>query len=316
MREAPVVIRDTGAARRAATPASMAGGWLLGFWSYCRHKPLGAISAVVILLLIVATVFAELIAPNDPLQPFIGSSFASIGHTPEGGNMMLLGADASGRDLFARLVFGARISLVVGIASVIIGVFVGTLLGLLSAYYKGVLDLVVQRFVDGLMAFPALVLALVIVALMGRGFSIGGAQANIILSIGIILIPLTARVVRGTALSVQENVYVDAARAVGASDGHIIVRHILPNVAHAIIILAATYLGGAVLVEASLSFLGQGTRVTEPSWGNMLAGNRINFEAHPRLLFAPAIALSLAVLAFNLLGDALRDVWDPRLRNT
>ncbi len=316
MREMPMDLEQAGATTTVGRPDAAAARAWGGLWSFCRRKPLGAVSGLVILVMIVTAIFAELIAPNDPVKPFIGSSFAGAGHTPAQGHIMLLGADAPGRDLFARLVFGARISLLVGVGSVAIGVLAGTLLGLVSAYYGGKLDLIVQRLVDGLMAFPALVLALVIVTLMGKGLVVGGAQANVVLSIGIILIPVTARVVRASALSVQENAYVDAARALGARDGRIIVRHILPNVTHAVIILGATYLGAAILLEASLSFLGQGTDINRPSWGNMLSGSRAAFEAHPRLLWAPAIAISVVVLAFNLLGDALRDVWDPRLRNT
>ncbi|MBI3742909.1 MAG: ABC transporter permease [Chloroflexi bacterium] len=177
-------------------------------------------------------------------------------------------------------------------------------------------DLIIQRFVDGVMAFPALILALTIVTLMGKGFTVGGAQANVVLSIAIVLIPVTTRVVRGSALSVKENVYVDAARSLGASDMRIMSRHVLPNVAHVIIILGATYLGAAILLESTLSFLHQGTAIGQPSWGNMLATSRTTLESHQQLLWSPTIAVSLAILAFNLLGDALRDVWDPRLRNT
>ncbi|MCH7552661.1 MAG: ABC transporter permease [Chloroflexi bacterium] len=289
---------------------------LVGFWDFSRKKPLGGISAVLLIFLLIIAIFANVIAPNDPVRIFIGSSFAGAGHTPEGGNPFLFGADSLGRDLFSRLVFGARISLLVGVGSVVVGGVAGTLVGLFSAYYGGRLDLILQRFVDGLMAFPALVLALLILTVLGPGFTIFGAQGNVMLSIAIILIPLTARVVRATTLSVKENVYVDAAKAIGASDWQIMYRHILPNITHAIIIIAATFLGAAIIVEATLSFLGAGTDISQPSWGNMLSSSRALFESHPSLLWGPALSISLTVLAFNMLGDALRDVWDPRLRNT
>lgn len=316
MREIPAEVQDTTFARRLAVSLGALGRSLVAFGSFCRRKPLGGVSAIIIIILVIAAVFADLISPNDPLRIFIGSAFAGPGHHPAGGGVMVLGADAPGRDLFARLVFGARISLLVGVGSVLVGGVVGIALGLASAYYGGTLDLIVQRFIDGVMAFPALVLALVVVTLLGTGFSISGAQFNVIISIAIVFIPLMARVVRGAALSTKENVYVDAARAIGAGDFQIMFRHILPNITHAIVILGATYLGGAILLESSLSFLGQGTVASQPSWGNMIAGSRANFETHQRLLWAPAVTISLAVLAFNLLGDALRDVWDPRLRNT
>ncbi|MCH8195676.1 MAG: ABC transporter permease [Chloroflexi bacterium] len=229
---------------------------------------------------------------------------------------MILGSDAVGRDFFARVVYGARISMIVGITSVFIGLAAGVAIGLASAFYGGRIDLFLQRVVDGLMAFPALVLALVIVTVMGSGIVFAGAQLNVILAIAIILVPLAARVVRGTALSVKENTYVEAAKALGASDLEIMARHILPNITHAVIILGATFIGAAIIIEATLSFLGIGTDITQPSWGNMIAGARARFEAEPRLLWTPAIAMSLTILGFNLLGDALRDVWDPRLRGT
>ena len=316
MREILTEVRDVGRLKGAAAPFALVWGWLGGFWGFSKAKPLGGISALIILVMAVAAIFAPLITPNDPFTIFIGSSFASPGHVPEGGRTMILGSDAVGRDFFARVVYGARISMIVGITSVFIGLAAGVAIGLASAFYGGRIDLFLQRVVDGLMAFPALVLALVIVTVMGSGIVFAGAQLNVILAIAIILVPLAARVVRGTALSVKENTYVEAAKALGASDLEIMARHILPNITHAVIILGATFIGAAIIVEATLSFLGIGTDITQPSWGNMIAGARARFEAEPRLLWTPAIAMSLTILGFNLLGDALRDVWDPRLRGT
>ncbi len=316
MREIPAEVQQVGLGRVAVAPLALAWRWLVGLWNFSKAKPLGGLSALIIIVMAVAAVFAPLIVSNDPITYFAGSSFAGPGHTPEGGNLMILGADSIGRDFFARVVYGARISMIVGLGSVVVGLVAGTIIGLASAYYGGRVDLILQRVVDGFMAFPALVLALVIVTVMGSGFVFAGAQANVILAIGIILAPVGARVVRGAALSVKENTYIDAAKALGASDIQIMVRHILPNITHVIIILGATYIGAAILVEATLSFLGQGTDINQPSWGNMIAGARSRFEQEPRLLWTPAIAMSLAILGFNLLGDALRDVWDPRLRGT
>lgn len=305
---------------RAHAVAISAGAFRQGgaaVWSFCRKKPLGGVSAFIILLLVTCAIFADLIVRNDPFRIFPGQSFVSPGTTVPGGGVMLLGGDNIGRDLFSRLIFGSRISLGVGLLAVLFGLTVGTTLGLTSAYFGGKLDLIAQRFVDGMMAFPFLVLALLLVTLMGTGATFGGISINLILVIGIALIPVSSRVVRATTLSVKENVYIEAARAVGASHGRILVRHILPNVAHAIIIVGATYLGAAILIEASLSFLGYGSPPPSPSWGQMIAGpGRSALETYPRLLWAPAVAISLVVLAFNLLGDALRDVWDPRLRGT
>lgn len=309
-------VGDVGRLKGAAASFALVWGWLGGFWSFSKAKPLGGISALIIIIMAVAAIFAPLIAPNDPFTIFFGSSFAGPGHTPEGGSTMILGSDALGRDFFARVIYGARISMIVGIVSVIIGLAAGVVIGLASAFYGGRVDMILQRIVDGLMAFPALVLALVIVTVMGSGIVFAGAQLNVILAIAIILVPLAARVVRGTALQVKENTYVDAAKALGASDFAIMARHILPNITHAVIIVGATFIGAAIIVEATLSFLGVGTDISQPSWGNMIAGARSRFETEPRLLWVPAITMSLTILGFNLLGDALRDVWDPRLRGT
>ncbi len=300
---------------RGAAPRVVTADFFRGSWRFFRRKPLGGLSVIIIILMVVAALFAGVIAPNDPFRIFVGSSLAPAGHTPSGGHVMLLGGDGVGRDVFARLLFGARISLLISVASVLIGGLAGTVLGLVSAYFGGTFDLILQRFVDGIMAIPPLVLSLLIVTLVPRGFSVSGAQFNVVLAIAILLVPLTARVVRASAMSVQENAYVEAARAIGASDSRIIFRHVLPNVTHVVIILGATYLSAAILLEASLSFLGQGTDISQPSWGNMISRSRPLFETNQHLMWTPAIAISLAVLAFNFLGDALRDVWDPRLRN-
>ena len=284
--------------------------WLRGFWAFSKRNPLGGLAALFILTLVVTAIFAPLIAPNDPDFIFRGARFAGVGHTPEDGKAMLLGGDQAGRDLFARVVFGSRIALMVGAVAAGIGVGSGLILGLVAGYFGGKMDLVISRVIDTLMAFPALILALLIMSILDTG------TMTAMIAIGIVFMPLTARVVRGAALSVKENVYVESAKAIGATTPHIIARYILPNVAHTVIIIGATLFAGAILVEASLSFLGIGTSTQVASWGVMIAGpGRSALQSHPMILFAPAVALSVSVLAFNLLGDALRDAWDPRLRS-
>lgn len=286
-------------------------GWARGFWEFARRKPLGGISAVFIVAITVVAILAPWIAPHDPDRFLTGYRFASVGTNPPDAPPFLLGGDEVGRDLFSRMMFGARIALEVGSVAVGIGVFSGTIIGLVSGYFGGAMDLVLQRVVDSVMAFPALVLALLIMSVLGA------STVNAMIAIGIVLMPITARVVRGTTLSVKENTYIESARAIGASHLRIMALYIFPNVAHTLLIIGAAFFAGAVLTEASLSFLGIGTPTTVPSWGVMIAGpGRGALRDHVHVLIAPAAALSLTVLAFNLLGDALRDVWDPRLRNT
>ncbi len=284
--------------------------WLKGFWGFTRRKPVGGISAIFIVLLGIVAAAAPLVAPHDPDRAYLGYRFFGPGTNPPEGPIMLFGADQAARDLFSRVVYGSRVALQVGIVAVAIGVVSGTVLGIVSGYFGGKTDLIIQRVVDSIMAFPALILALLIMALLGA------STVNAMIAIGIVLMPVTARVVRGSTLSVKENPYIDSARAIGAGHIYIMSRYIFPNVAHTILIIAAAFFAGAVLTEASLSFLGIGTSVNTPSWGVMIAGpGRSALQNHIHILIAPAVALSLTVLAFNLLGDALRDVWDPRLRN-
>ena len=276
-----------------------------GLLRFSRQKPLGAAGGLLVVLLLFTAVLAPVLAPHDPYKQDLarGLESMSLEH--------LMGTDNLGRDMFSRIIYGAQISLVAGVGAVTLGVGAGTIIGLVSAYWMGKVDLILQRIMDSLLAFPLIVLALGIVAVLGA------SVLNVIWALAVVLTPGFARVIRGAVLTVKENQYVDAARALGASDLRIMVRHLLPNVTAPIIVLVSIYMGSAIIVEASLSFLGAGTPPPTPTWGGMLSGTgRLYFEVAPWLAIFPGVAISLAVLGFNLFGDALRDVLDPRLRGT
>lgn len=274
-------------------------------------KPLGLASTILILVIVFMAISADVIAPNDPYTQFTGMRIADPGTTAPNSTLLVFGGDEIGRDLFSRVVHGARVSLFVSIFSIAIGTGFGTVLGLVSGYFEGKSDMLIQRCVDAAMAVPTIVFALVIMAVMGN------TVVNVVLAIGITQIPSTSRVVRSSVLSVKQNVYVEGARALGASNLRIMVKHIFPNITAPIIVIATVGLGGAILVESTLSFLGLGSPPPTPSWGGMISqAGRVFLLEDPKLLVIPGIALSLAILAFNLAGDALRDIWDPRLRGS
>ncbi len=283
--------------RRRQTVGSVAGR--LG--RFARRKPLGAFGGLVVLLLIITAALAPVVSTHSP-----NTQTANTLATPSSEH--LLGTDRFGRDIFTRTLYGARISLWVGIVALSIGVGVGTVLALLSGYFGGLVDNVIQRVMDSILAFPWLVLALLIVSVLGNTLT------NVMIAIGILFVPNTARVVRSAVLSIREEAYIDAARTVGCSDLRIMTRHILPNVLAPIIILVTVGLGAAIIVEASLSFLGLGTPAPAASWGRDLNDTRAYWYSSPHVFWPPTIAISLAVFGFNLLGDALRDELDPRLR--
>jgi peptide/nickel transport system permease protein len=276
-----------------------------GLLKFVRAKPLGAIGAVIILLMVIAAVFAPVIARHD---------YAKINprNRLEGPSAQYwFGTDQIGRDMFARIIYGARVAIGVGLTSTILGVGVGALIGLVSGYFGGKLDSVLMRIVDAMQAFPGLILAMALVAVLGYGLE------KAFIAIALTLIPRPARVVRGSVLAARAMPWVEAARTVGCGDARIIFRHIMPNVFAQIIVLASLVLGIAILIEASLSFLGLGVQPPTPAWGSMLSGAGAQyFETAPRLAILPGVAISLAVFAFNLFGDALRDVLDPRLRGS
>ncbi len=277
-------------------------GWL-GVATFVRRRPLGALGAGIVILLALAAVLAPVIAPYDPLD----TDFLAILQPPSGAH--LLGTDAFGRDLLSRLIYGARTALLIGFTSSFLGATLGALLGTVSAYFGGKVDLLLQRLMDVFLSFPLIVLAMAVVAVLGTGV------LNVILAITIPTIPQVARVVRSSALSVREMPYVESARTVGAGHWRIIARHMLPNVMAPYLIMLTAFLGQAILLEASLSFLGLGVAEPTPAWGLMLRGAGVQFaERAPWLAIAPGLAISLTVFAFNVFGDALRDALDPRLR--
>jgi peptide/nickel transport system permease protein len=275
-----------------------------------RRKPLGALALATIVLITLLAVLAGVLAPQDPTRIFPGKTLAAPGTLAPNGVPFLLGADESGRDLLSRMIWGARISLQVGLLSVGLGTLVGTVVGIVSAFRGGTTDLILQRLMDSQQAIPSLVLALLLMAILGSSLT------NVILAIGLVQIPYTNRVVRAAVLALNQEVYVDAARVIGASDVRIMLRHLLPNVLPPIIVVATSALGGAILTEAYLSFLGLGMPPPTPSWGAMVSGARTYMLTEPRLLFAPAAMLSLTVLGWNLAGDALRDILDPKMRKS
>jgi peptide/nickel transport system permease protein len=275
---------------------------------FCRQQPLGAVSFVIIFVMMFAGIFSPLVAPYDPLA----IDFASILGPPSWEHWC--GTDAFGRDICSRLIYGSRTALVIGFTSSFVGSSVGAVLGIASAYFGGKIDDWIQRFVDILLAFPLIVLALVVVAAF-RKFQVGGVDVNLIFAIAVPIVPRVARVVRAAALSVRVMPYVDAARAAGYSHSRIIFRHMAPNVVAPYLIMLTAFIAQAILAEASLSFLGLG--VTEPTaaWGLMLSGNAADFYREaPWMILFPGAAISLAVFAFNLFGDSLRDFLDPRFK--
>jgi peptide/nickel transport system permease protein len=276
---------------------------LRSLWNVMRRKPLGMASALLLLVLVFTAIFADVLAPYDPLeaQPEIRLQAPSRAHP--------FGTDDIGRDVLSRVVYGSRISLWVGLLAVGIGTFAGMIIGLACGYWEGRLDIVLQRVMDAIQAIPGLVLALAIVSVLRP------STTNAMLAIAMVIIPGNSRIVRGAVLSAKQNRYVEAAQALGCRQLKIVLTHILPNVTAPILVIASIWLGNAILIEASLSFLGLGTQPPIPSWGLMLSSTgRAFMEQAPWLAIFPGLAISLAVFGFNLFGDTLRDAWDPKLR--
>ena len=271
--------------------------------TFVRTKPLGAAGALIIAGMMFVALFAPTLAPYDPYAADYGAQFArpSAAHW--------FGTDEFGRDVMSRIMFGARIALFVGFVASFVGCTLGALLGVVSAYAGGKVDLFLERLMDILLAFPLLILALAIASILGP------AVQNVVVAIAIPIIPRAARVVRSAALAVKENQYVEAAGSLGATWIRVVFQHILPNVMAPYIIMLTAQLGSAILTEAALSYLGLGTAEPTPSWGLMLSGSASSYaEKAPWIALFPGVAISLAVFGFNLFGDSLRDALDPKLR--
>src|SRR6266536_5935687 len=267
------------------------------------NVPFDAGGAAVVIFLILLALSANLVAPYNPVAVDFGAMLSRPGAAH------WLGTDAFGRDVLTRLIYGSRTALLVGFGAAVVGATAGAVLGVGSAFFGGRVDLYLQRVMDIFIAFPLIILALAIVAILGN------TLPNLIMAITIPMIPRCAIVIRSSALSIREMPYVDAARAAGFGNGRIILRHMLPNVMAPYLILLTSFLGQAILLEATLSFLGLGVQEPTAAWGLMLRGAAVDFaETAPWMGFFPGFAISLAVFAFNLFGDSLRDALDPRLR--
>jgi len=264
---------------------------------------LALIGMIITFIVVVTAVFAPLIAPHDPLKINLPERLQPPSEK------YLLGTDHLGRDVLSRVVFGARISLQVGVVSVLLGTIVGLIVGAVAGYVGGGIDTVLMSIMDAIYAFPAILLALALVAAFEPGL------VTVMTAIAIVRIPIFARTVRSSVLAEKEKEYIEAARCIGVNDLGILARHILPNITAPLIVVTTTYFAAAIVVEASLSFLGLGVPPPQASWGVMLNDGRKYMEAMPHVVLYPGIAISLTVLGFNLLGDGLRDVLDPRLRN-
>ena len=273
-------------------------------WIFMRRNPLSAVWGVVAILIILMAATAPLIAPNDPLK----ANFVRMTKPP--GAQNYFGTDQIGRDTLSRVMYGARSSLIVAIAAVLLGTTSGSLWGLASGYIGGRFDLLSQRCIEFLQSFPDLILAMAISMALGTG------MGTVIVAIAITRIPFGGRVIRSVVLSLKEVAYIEAARAIGASPLRIMLRHILPQCFAPYLILATTHLGVAIIIEASLGFLGVGIPPPTPTWGNMLAESLTSLVPHWWLVFFPGLAITITVLAFNLFGDGIRDTLDPRLRGT
>lgn len=277
--------------------------WLNAVGTYARRKPLGTIGAVCLLVMIVMALAAPWLATHDPNK----MSAANVFKSPEAHHW--LGTDNYGRDLYSRIVYGSRVSLYVGFISVAVGSGIGAILGITGGYSLGKVDLVIQRVVDIVLAFPPLLLAMVI------SCSLGSSLNTVVLAIAIPMAAGVCRIMRSQAISIREYTYIDAARSIGCSQTRILARHVAPNCIAVLTVIATAQLSNAILTEAALSFLGFGVPPPHPSWGRMLAAESLQYiRRAPWLLIAPGVALSLAVYGFNLVGDAVRDLLDPMER--
>ncbi len=271
------------------------------FWRRFARQKAAMIAGAIALVVVGAALLAPWLAPYDPAF----TDYDAILELPSAAHWA--GTDEFGRDIFSRILWGARLSLEVGTTAVSVGMVFGTLFGLLAGYYGGWIDSLVMRASDVLLAFPGILLAIAIVALLGPGLP------NVIIAVAVFSVPTFARLVRGSTLALKTSVYVDAAKAIGASDGTIILRHILPGTVSTVVVYMSLRIGTAIITASSLSFIGMGAPVESPEWGAMLSRARDYLATAPHYAVAPSLAIFVTVLAFNLLGDGLRDALDPRL---
>jgi ABC-type dipeptide/oligopeptide/nickel transport system permease subunit len=292
-------------AEAVVTLTSSGNSLLQGLLRFTRNKPLGAIMGIIIILVVLMSVFANVISPYHPLDtnPIMAREPPDREHW--------MGYDEVGRDVLSRVIFGSRISLIVGITSVVFGTVLGSVWGLASGYLGGKFDLITQRAVEVWMSFPSLVLALSLLVVLGAGLH------TVIIAVAFTRVPYGVRVIRSVAIAVKEFMYVDAARSIGASEMRVMLRHVLPNCVAPFLIIMTAHIGTAIIVEASLGFLGIGIPPPTASWGNML-GSAVGQAINPhwwRIVY-PGVAIVITVLSFNIFGDAIRDVLDPRLRGS
>lgn len=273
------------------------------FWRRFRRQPVALLAGLFVLMLIVLAFIAPWVAPFD------AENYFDYDRLNEGPSLMhLFGVDSLGRDIFSRVLVGTRISLIAGFFSVLIGALIGTLSGLLAGYYEGWWDRIIMRICDVLFAFPGILLAIAVVAIMGSGMS------NVIVAVAIFSIPAFARLVRGNTLVLKHQIFIESARSIGASDWTILMRHILPGTVSPIVVYFTMRVGTSIITAASLSFLGLGAQPPTPEWGAMLNEARADMVIAPHVAIFPSLAIFFTVLAFNLLGDGLRDALDPKLK--
>ncbi len=286
-------------------------------WATWRRKPLGVIGGVIVVAMVILAIFAPSVAPNPPGE-FVGGRLQSPS------SELPLGTDSLGRDVFSRTIYGAQISMAVGLSAAVVAIVAGAFFGIVSGYTGGVIDMLVQRSLEVLASFPGIVLALILVSILGRADATGGnilqaawSLRGLEVAIAVSLIFGNMRVIRAATLRERNLAYIEAARSIGAPTSRILWRHVLPNVMPYIIVAFSSVIGSVILIEAALSFLGYGVASGTPSWGGDLSSrNREFFTIAPWLMIGPGVALSLTVLGFNFLGDALRDILDPRLRGS
>ncbi|MCY9374174.1 ABC transporter permease subunit [Bacillus sp. T17B1] len=273
------------------------------FWISFKKQKVSMISAVFLLLLFLVALFGQYFVPYDPAKVDYGQLFLkpSAAH--------LAGTDAYGRDIFSRILVGARISLFVGLSSVFLGALAGSALGIISGYFGKWIDSLIMRFCDILLAFPGMLLAIGIIAILGTGLM------NVVFAVAIFSVPVFARIVRSSVLDMKSSLYVEAAKSTGAKNTRIILKHILPGTFSTIIVYFTMRIGSAILIAAGLSFLGLGADPSTPEWGAMLSDGHNYLNTAPHVTIFPGLAIFLTVLAFNLLGDGLRDALDPKIKD-